>query len=160
MTCIVVSGRSGAAFASELGSMKVAEEIDALRTLGLRPFDWLVLPRIVALVLAVPVLTIVADLVGIAGGLSVAAGSLGLSPRRYLDEVRASLRPWDVQSGLVISVAAAIAIGLIACGQGLAASGGPLGVGRRATSTVVHSLFAMVAIDALLTVVFRMVGLS
>jgi phospholipid/cholesterol/gamma-HCH transport system permease protein len=160
MTGIVVCGRSGAAFATELGSMKVTEEIDALRTLGLHPFNWLVLPRIIALVLVVPVLTLLADIVGIGGGLWVANASLGLSTQSYLREMRSSIRLSDVASGVVMSVFFALAIGLIACMQGLAASAGPLGVGRRTTSTVVLSLFAMVAIDALLTVVFRAIGLS
>jgi len=159
MTGIVVCGRSGAAFATELGSMKVAQEIDALRTLGFEPFDWLVLPRVIALVIVVPVLTLIADLVGTLGGLLVAVTSLGLTPRSYIDEVKTSLRPWDIESGAVMSIAFAIAIGFIACSQGLAASAGPLGVGRRTTSTVVLSLFAMVALDALLTVTFRVIGL-
>lgn len=160
MTGIIVCGRSGAAFATELGSMKVAEEIDALRTLGLRPFDWLVLPRIVALALVVPALTLLADLVGIAGGLVVAVTSLGLTPTTYIEETRSVLQPWDVGSGVIMSIAFAVAIALIACAEGFAASAGPLGVGRRTTSTVVLALFAMVVLDAILTVVFRAVGLS
>jgi phospholipid/cholesterol/gamma-HCH transport system permease protein len=160
MTGIVVCGRSGAAFAAELGSMKVAQEIDALRTLGLEPFDWLVLPRIVALLIVMPVLTLLADLVGMAGGLLVAVTSLGLSARGYIDATRRTLKPWDVESGLVMSAAFAVAVGLVACEQGFAASAGPLGVGRRTTSTVVISLFAIVSLDATLTVAFRVLGFS
>jgi phospholipid/cholesterol/gamma-HCH transport system permease protein len=158
MTAIIVCGRSGAAFATELGSMKVSEEIDALRTLGIQPFDWLVIPRVVALVLVLPVLTLLADLVGMAGGLLVAVTDLGLTADGYVDETRLVLEPWDVASGLVSSVAFAIAIGLISCQQGLAASGGPLGVGRRTTATVVTSLFAIVLLDAALTIAFRVLG--
>ena len=102
----------------------------------------------------------IADLVGIAGGLVVGVTSLGLSARTYVDETRSALQPWDVESGVVMSIAFGFAIGLIACHQGFSASGGPLGVGRRTTSTVVMSLFAMVAMDALLTVAFRAAGLS
>jgi phospholipid/cholesterol/gamma-HCH transport system permease protein len=160
MTAIVLCGRSGAAFATELGSMKVSEEIDALRTLGLEPMEWLVFPRILALVLVAPVLTLLADLVGMAGGLLVAITSLGLSSREYIDQTRGVLRAWDVESGLIMSVAFAIAIGVIACQQGASASGGPLGVGRRTTATVVLSLFAIVALDAALTIALRALGPS
>jgi phospholipid/cholesterol/gamma-HCH transport system permease protein len=160
MTAIVVCGRTGAAFATELGSMKVSEEIDALRTLGLQPFLWLVFPRVLTLALVVPVLTIVADIFGILGGLVVAITSLGLTVRGYFNETRGTLSAWDVESGLLMSVAIAVAIGLIACHQGLAASGGPQGVGRRTTSTVVISLFAIVFLDAVFTVFYRAAGLS
>jgi phospholipid/cholesterol/gamma-HCH transport system permease protein len=158
MTAIIVSGRSGATFATELGSMKVSEEIDALRTLGIEPFGRLVLPRLVALVIVSPVLTILADVVGVLGGLVVATTSLGLTSQEYMSEIREAVVPWDVEQGLIMSVAYAIAIGLIACQQGFAASGGPEGVGRRTTASVVASLFAVVLLDACLTVLFRMLG--
>jgi phospholipid/cholesterol/gamma-HCH transport system permease protein len=160
MTAIIVSGRSGAAYTTELGSMNVDQEIDALRTLGLEPYGWLVMPRLLALLLTMPVLTLFADLLGMIGGLVVAVTSLGLTPRGYLNEMRSTLVPWDVASGLVLSVAFAAAIGLIACEQGFAASGGPQGVGRRTTSAVVTSLFAIVVLDACITVLFRAYGLS
>jgi phospholipid/cholesterol/gamma-HCH transport system permease protein len=160
MTAIIVCGRSGAAYATELGSMKVDQEIDALRTLGLEPYEWLVIPRLLSLLVTLPVLTLLADLVGMLGGLVVAVTSLGLTPRGYWHEMRATLTAWDVESGLVLSVAFAIAIGLIACEQGFAASGGPQGVGRRTTSAVVTSLFAIVVLDACITVLYRAFGLS
>jgi phospholipid/cholesterol/gamma-HCH transport system permease protein len=160
MTAIVVCGRTGAAFAAELGSMKVSEEIDALRTLGLPPVAWLVIPRIIALLLVVPVLTVLADLVGVLGGLVVAMTSLGLSPHSYFTETRNVVVAWDVESGLVMSLAFALIIGLIACQQGFAAAGGAQGVGRRTTSTVVTCLFAIVLLDAIFTVLFRVFGLS
>jgi phospholipid/cholesterol/gamma-HCH transport system permease protein len=160
MTAIIVCGRSGAAFTAELGSMKAADEIDALRTLGLQPFDWLVLPRIVALVLVMPVLTVLADAVGMLGGMVVAIASLDIPPLTYFGETVFALVPWDVTSGLIMSVTFAVAIALIGCAQGMATSAGPLGVGRRTTSTVVLSLFTIVAIDAVLTVTYRALGLS
>jgi phospholipid/cholesterol/gamma-HCH transport system permease protein len=155
MTAIIVCGRSGAAFAAELGSMKVNQELDALRTLGLLPFGWLVLPRVIALVLVVPLLTILADFVGVAGGLVVATTNLELSTRGYLIETLKTVHGWDVVTGLMKSVVFALAIALIACQQGFSASGGAEGVGKRTTSTVVTSLFAIVVVDALFTMLFR-----
>ncbi len=155
MTAIIVCGRSGAAFAAEIGSMKVNEEIDALRTLGLTPFGWLVVPRIVALVLVVPLLTLIADFVGITGGLLVGILDLDLTPQGYVIETLKAVKGWDVLTGLFKSIVFSIAIALIACQQGFAASGGAEGVGKRTTSTVVTSLFALVMIDALFTVIFR-----
>ena len=160
VTAIIVCGRSGAAYAAELGSMRVAQEIDALRTLGLDPFAWLVLPRMVTLLVVTPVLTLMADLVGMVGGMVVATTSLGLTWRLYFNQTREALMPWDVESGLVMSAAFALSIGFIACRQGLAATGGAVGVGQRATRTVVHSLFAIILLDAILTVIFRALGLS
>jgi phospholipid/cholesterol/gamma-HCH transport system permease protein len=155
MTAIIVCGRSGAAFAAELGSMKVNEEIDALRSLGLTPFGWLVVPRVIALVLIVPVLTLLADFIGVMGGLLVAVTNLDLTARGYLVETLKALHGWDVVSGILKSVVFSVAIALIACQQGFSAEGGAEGVGKRTTSTVVTSLFAIVILDALLTMTFR-----
>jgi phospholipid/cholesterol/gamma-HCH transport system permease protein len=159
MTAIIVCGRSGAAFAAEIGSMKVNEEIDALRTLGISPFGWLVVPRIVALILVVPILTLMADFVGVAGGLLVGVFNLGLSPRGYVIETLTAVHGWDVLTGLLKGVVFSIAIALIACQQGFATSGGAEGVGRRTTSSVVTSLFSLVVIDAFFTVTFRALNL-
>jgi phospholipid/cholesterol/gamma-HCH transport system permease protein len=158
MTAIIVCGRSGAAFAAEIGSMKVSEEVDALRTLGLRPFSWLVVPRVISLILVVPALTILADIIGVLGGLFVGVTSLDLTMQGYFNETRKALELWDIQHGIIKSVAFALAIALIACQQGFATTGGAEGVGRRTTSTVVSSLFAIVVIDALFTIVFRAFG--
>jgi phospholipid/cholesterol/gamma-HCH transport system permease protein len=156
MTAIIVCGRSGAAFAAELGSMKVNEEVDALRTLGLTPFGWLAVPRVVALVLVVPLLTLLADFIGIIGGLVVGITDLDLSALGYLFETQRAVHGWDLGTGLIKSVFFALAIGIIACQQGLAASGGAEGVGKRTTSTVVTSLFALVMIDTVFTMLFRL----
>lgn len=155
MTAIIVCGRSGAAFAAELGSMRVAEEIDALRTMGLGPMRYLVLPRAVALVLVMPVLTLIGDFVGILGGMTVGIASLDLTFRGYLIETKKALAVWDVSSGLVKSVIFALAIALIACQQGFATSGGAEGVGRRTTAAVVSTLFALILIDAAFTMFFH-----
>lgn len=158
MTAIVVCGRSGAAFAAELGSMTVNEEVDALRTLGLGPMRYLVFPRLLALMLVMPLLSLLADVVGILGGLVVAVTNLDLTAVAYFNEIEKAVKPWDVTSGLVKSVLFAMAVALIACQQGLATEGGAEGVGRRTTSAVVSTLFTLILIDAVFTVFFRLVG--
>ena len=158
MTAIVVCGRSGAAFAAELGSMKVNEEVDALRTMGLGPMGYLVLPRLLALMIVMPLLTLLADVMGILGGLIVALTNLELTATSYLNEIEKAVRPWDVTSGLIKSVLFAYAIAMIACQQGLATEGGAEGVGRRTTAAVVTTLFTLILIDAAFTIFFRMLG--
>jgi len=159
MTGIIVCGRSGAAFAAEIGTMKVSEEIDALRTMGFGPYRYLVMPRTLALMLVLPLLTLLADLVGIAGGLLVGLLSLDLTIASYLHETQKAVRTWDVFSGVLKSVVFALAIGLISCQQGFATSGGAEGVGRRTTSSVVTILFSLILIDALFTLFFFFFGL-
>jgi len=159
MTAIIVCGRSGAAFAAELGTMKVSEEVDALRTMGFGPWRYLVIPRVLALMFVMPVLTLIADFVGILGGLSVGILSLDLTFTAYLNETRSALRLWDIFQGLIKCGVFAFAIGLIACQQGLATSGGAEGVGRRTTSAVVTSLFALILIDAGFTILFHALNL-
>jgi len=159
MTAIIVCGRSGASFAAELGTMKVSEEIDALRTMGFGPMRYLVLPRALALMLVLPMLTLLADVVAIVGGLVVGIVSLDLSISAYLSETRQALSVWDVFSGVLKSVVFALAISLISCQQGFATTGGAEGVGRRTTSSVVAILFALILIDAAFTVFFFFFGL-
>ncbi len=159
MTAIIVAGRSGAAFSAELGTMRVSEEIDALRTLGFDPYQFLVFPRVIALVLVLPLLTILADLVGIAGGLLVALLSLDLTASAYLLEVQKAVNVWDVSSGCIKTAVFGLNIALIACQRGLATHGGAEGVGRATTSAVVTSLFGIVVIDAIFTVLFNAAGM-
>ena len=154
MTAIIVCGRTGAAFAAELGTMKVSEEVDALRTLGLVPLRYLVLPRVVGLALVAPFLTLLADGIGIVGGLLVAVTQLDVTPAAFMTELKQALEPWDILSGLLKSVVFSAAIALIACQQGLATTGGAEAVGRRTTGAVVSTLFALILLDALFTVLF------
>lgn len=152
MTAIIVCGRTGASFAAELGTMKVSEEVDALRTLGLVPLRYLILPRVCGLMLAVPLLTLLADAVGIAGGALVAVTQLDLTWAAFFTELRQAVKLSDIFSGLAKSVVFAAAIALIACQQGLATTGGAEGVGRRTTGAVVAILFVLILIDAVFTV--------
>ena len=148
MTAIVVAGRTGAAFSLELGTTRVADEIDALRAHGLDPIGFLVLPRMSAIVLTLPLLTLMADCGGILGGLLVATLSQDMSAAEYFRQIQSGVAIHDIVFGLSKSVAFGLAIAFIACRQGLAASGA-YGVGRRTAATVVSILLATVFIDAL-----------
>jgi phospholipid/cholesterol/gamma-HCH transport system permease protein len=159
MTAIIVCGRTGAAFAAEIGTMKVSEEVDALRTLGFMPLRYLVMPRILGLLLVAPILTLMADAIGILGGLVVGALTLDITPTAYWVQTVKVVGTWDVFSGVLKSMVFAGAIGMIACQQGLATSGGAEGVGRRTTSAVVSILFTLILLDAVFTVLFGALGL-
>jgi phospholipid/cholesterol/gamma-HCH transport system permease protein len=158
MTAIIIVGRSGAAYAAELGTMRVSDEIDALRTMGFAPVPYLVVPRVLALVVVAPVLTLLGDVVGVVGGIVVGHASLNITPAGFLAELRTAVEASDVWTGLCKSVAFGAAIGLIGCQHGLATRGAASGVGRGTTSTVVTSLFAIVVIDTVFTIVFRRLG--
>lgn len=159
MTAIIVCGRSGAAYAAELGTMKVSEEIDALRTMGLEPQRFLVLPRMIALVFMVPILTLLADVVALFGGALVAAAVLDVTPVSYWNQLRGELDLWDVFGGLVKAGVFAGAITFISCQRGLSTRGGAAGVGASTTSAVVTVLFSLVMLDAVFTMVFHALGI-
>ncbi len=159
MTAIIVCGRSGAAFAAELGTMSVSEEIDALRTMGLGPLRFLVFPRILSLFLVLPVLTLLGDFVGIFGGLLVGVVNLDLTATAYVNQTVRALDLWDVSQGLIKAGVFGLAIGFISCAQGIATTGGAEGVGRRTTMAVVKSLFALILLDAAFTLTFHELGL-
>jgi phospholipid/cholesterol/gamma-HCH transport system permease protein len=155
MVAVVAAGRSGAAFAAELGTMRVSDEVDALRTIGLDPYRHLVLPRLFALALMLPILTLIGDTFAIAGGAVVGVGSLDVPLSAWARQTHNALDVWYVCSGLVKSAAFGLAIALVACQSGLAARGGAEGVGRSTTSAVVSSLFFLVVIDSAFTVLFH-----
>lgn len=155
MTAIVVCGRSGAAFAAELGTMKVGEEVDALRTLGMFPIQYLVMPRLLGLMAVAPILTLIADGIGIFGGVVVGAMKLGVSPQAFITEMSEAVKAVDVISGLVKSIAFAAACAIIACERGLSVTGGAAEVGQRTTSAVVTILFSLIVLDAIFTVLME-----
>jgi len=158
MTAIIIAGRSGSAIAAELGSMKVAEEVDALTAMGLDPVEFLVLPRLLAMGIMLPCLTVLADLVGMLGGLVVAWASLGIPTALYVDQTLRALLLKDVFSGLLKSVVFAGIIAGVGCYQGFRVEGGAEGVGRRTTASVVASIFLIVATDLVFTVIFYVLG--
>lgn len=155
MTAIIAAGRSGAAFAAEIGTMKVSEEVDALTTMGLDRTRFLVTPKVLALLVMLPCLTVVADLVGILGGLVVAVGGMDLPAQVYFRQLRAAVLPWDVLSGLVKTVAFAVLIAGVGCLRGFQASTGAESVGRITTSSIVAAIFLIILADAVFTVLFH-----
>jgi phospholipid/cholesterol/gamma-HCH transport system permease protein len=159
MMAIIICGRSGAAFAAELGTMKVSEEVDALRTLGFLPLPFLVIPRMLGLILVAPVLVLMADAVGILGGALVAQVALDVGPTTFLIQLQGAVKATDVISGVVKGMVFCGTVALISCQQGLATSGGAEGVGRRTTSAVVSILFSLIVLDAIFTVVLAVFGL-
>jgi phospholipid/cholesterol/gamma-HCH transport system permease protein len=155
MTAIIASGRSGAAFAAEIGTMKVSEEVDALTAMGLDRTRFLVTPKVIALVIMLPCLTLFADLVGILGGLAVAVFSLEIPPVVYFRQMRAYMTMWDVGQGLVKALVFSILIAAIGCLRGFQARQGAESVGRVTTAAIVAGIFAIICADAVFTVLFN-----
>ena len=154
LTALVIAGRVGAAITSELATMNVTEQIEALDVLALNPVRFLVVPRFLALLIMLPCLTIISDIAGIAGGFLVGVYNLNLNPYKYLD-VSFDFMVWkDVWTGLIKSVAFAIIISMVGCYMGLNAKGGAEGVGRATTSSVVTSFVLIILFDCILTGVF------
>lgn len=153
MTAILVAGRSGSAIAAELGTMAVSEEIDALEVIGIDPIDFLVLPRVMALLVAVPCLTLFADLVGMLGGCLAGVYALDLGASTYFRDSLDALVLEDVFSGVLKAVAFGAIIGIVACQRGLHTRGGADEVGRSTTTTVVRSIILIIATDMFVTTV-------
>jgi phospholipid/cholesterol/gamma-HCH transport system permease protein len=158
ITAMVVAGRSGAGLASEIATMKVTEEIDALRSLGFDPVRWLVVPRCLALVVTLPILTWIGDLLALLGGLAATTVITNMTPRAYIEATLSSITAADVLVGLTKTPFLALAIGLIACGQGLATRGGAAAVGSRTTTAVVQATFSVIVISAVFTFFFALIG--
>jgi phospholipid/cholesterol/gamma-HCH transport system permease protein len=159
VTAIVVAGRSGAGLASELATMQVSEEIDALRSMGFDPVSWLVVPRCLALVATVPLLTWVGDVLALGGGLLATTATTDMTPRAYVLGTMEHITGAHFLNGMIKTPFLALAIGLIACRQGLAARGGAAAVGARTTTAVVMAILGVIAISALFTMFFTVLGI-
>ncbi len=154
LTALMVGGRVGAGITAELGSMTVSEQVDAMRSLGADPIRRLVVPRMWALLVGLPLLVVLADVTGIVGGMLISTWELGLTPGFYLSHVLRLMGYGDFLSGLGKSVFFAYVIGLIASYNGLAATGGADGVGRATTDTVVAVAISVLVLDFFLTKLF------
>jgi len=143
----MVTGRVGSAIAAELGSMTVSQQIDAMRALGTDPIRKLVAPRMIALVITLPLLTVIADVVGIGGGGMVATSLFGLSMSQFLVSVREGISTDDIIGGVIKPICFALIIGSIACYKGLNTGGGTVGVGRATTTAVVTASIVVIIAD-------------
>ena len=157
-TAILLAGRSGSAFAAEIGTMKVGEELDALAVMGFDLTEFITLPKVVALMIAAPLLTMWADFAGLAGGIAVSSVSLDLTPYGFMNEVYAAITFGDIAGGLVKAEVFAILIALVGCFRGFQTGMGADSVGRQATAAVVSGLFMIIFADAILTVIFYTLG--
>ncbi|WP_290557025.1 MlaE family lipid ABC transporter permease subunit [Aestuariivita sp.] len=159
LTAIIVAGRSGSAFTASIGSMKVREELDAMRTLGLDPIEVLVLPRVLALVIMLPILGFIANIAGLFGGALMSWIELGVSPGMFMTRLQENTDIWHLIIGMIKAPVFAAIIGTVACWQAMQVRGSADSVGRHTTTSVVQSIFLVIAVDALFSVFFAELGL-
>lgn len=159
ITAIIVAGRSGSAYAAQIGTMAVTEEIDAMRTIGIAPLDMLVLPKALALLIALPLLTLFADLFGVLGGMLMAHIQLDVGTAEFLDRFVKTVSVTDLLIGIGKAPVFAAIIVTVGCFQGFQTKGGADSVGRQTTRSVVHSIFMVIVADALFSVAFSALDL-
>jgi len=159
ITAIMVAGRSGSAFTAEIGVMKSREEIDALKVMGLDPMVMLVVPRVIGIVITLPLLTFYADIMGLLGGGVIGKALLGVSPTQYLEHVRQAVDGSDFFVGLFKAPIFAFVIGVIGCMHGMRVRGSAESVGRETTRAVVKAIFLVIVLDALFSILFEKLGL-
>jgi phospholipid/cholesterol/gamma-HCH transport system permease protein len=159
VTAIIVAGRSGAGLAAELATMKVSEEIDALRSMGFDPIRWLVVPRCLALAVIVPLLTWIGDVFSLVGGFIATEAITDMPRREYIVETSRAITGSLLFGGLLKTPFLALAIGMIACGQGLSAHGGAAAVGASTTKAVVQAILGVIVIDAVFTLFYALMGI-
>ncbi len=159
MTAIIVAGRSGSAYAAQIGTMSVTEEIDAMRTIGIEPVDVLVLPKILALIVVLPLLTFFADVLGVFGGMIMARAQLGVGFEDFLDRFVKAVSVTAYMIGIAKAPVFAGIIALVGCFQGFRTRGGADSVGRQTTRSVVQSIFLVIVADALFSILFSLLDL-
>ena len=159
MTAIVMAGRTGAAYAAQLGTMQVNEEIDALKTFGFSPMDFLVLPRMLALAVMFPLLVLYADALGIFGGYLVGVGMLDLGTTEYIEQTRDAIDMGDIMLGVVKGGVFGILVAVTGCMQGMASGRSASAVGDATTQAVVKGIIAIIAMTAVFSVLTNMLGI-
>lgn len=158
ITAVLLAGRSASAFAAEIGSMKMNQEIDAMRVMGVDPFEALVIPRLAALVVMLPLLTFLADLAGLFGGMLVSWAKLDLGPAFFIQRIELNVGITHFWVGLSKAPVFALVVAAIGCRQGMAVGGDVETLGRRVTAAVVQSIFAIIALDAVFAMIFLEAG--
>lgn len=159
LSAIVVAGRSGSTYAAEIGSMKISQEIDAMHTIGLNPMEVLVIPRFVGLVIALPILTLLADIFGILGGGILLWSLLDLSPALFVGRLLEAVGPWTFWVGIIKAPVFAAIIAVIGCYEGLQVTGGAESLGKHTTRAVVEAIFLIIVFDALFSIFFGLIGI-
>lgn len=154
LTAILLAGRTDSAFTAQIGSMKMRQEIDAMRVIGLDPMSALVAPRLIALLIMTPLLTFAATIAGVAGGLFAAWSAMDISPKLFIERFQLVVPPQHFWVGIVKAPVFAIVVALVGCRQGLLVEGDVTSLGRRTTSSVVQSIFLVIALDALFAIVY------
>ncbi|MBD3308733.1 MlaE family lipid ABC transporter permease subunit [candidate division KSB3 bacterium] len=154
VVAVIVAGRSGSSFAAEIGTMKVSEEVDALITIGLNPTKFLVIPKLLAIVIMQPCLTMLSNVISMTGGMVIGIGLLDLGVARYINQTFNALILQDIVTGLIKSVIFAIIIALVGCYEGFQVEGGAEGVGLHTTASVVKSIFLVIFADLVVTTFF------
>lgn len=158
LTAIIVAGRSGSAFTAAIGSMKMREEVDAMRTLGLDPVTILVVPRVLALLLMLPALGFIADISGLVGGMLMSWIELGVSPAVFQTRLVSNTDVWHFAVGMIKAPFFAVIIGIIGCYEGMKVGGNAESLGRLTSASVVLSIFMVIVVDAMFSIFFAVVG--
>jgi phospholipid/cholesterol/gamma-HCH transport system permease protein len=158
LTAILLAGRTASAFTAQIGAMVSREEVDAIRTLGLDPVDLLVIPRLLALLVTLPLLSFIADIAGLLGGMSVAAFNLDIPPQAFISRLHDTIQLRHFVVGMVKAPVFAIVIGLIGCLEGLQVKGTAQSVGERTTSSVVQTISLVIVLDAIAAIWFMNMG--
>ncbi len=159
IVAIMVAGRSGSAYTAELGSMKMREEIDALSTMGLDPVEVLVLPRVIALVLALPILSFIGSIAALYGGGLVAQFYGGMGPPIYIARLHEAVSVAHFEVGILKAPFMALVIGIVACSEGLRVKGSAESLGKQTTTSVVKSIFLVIVLDGLFAIFFASIGM-
>ena len=159
ITAIIIAGRSGSAYAAQIGTMAVTEEIDAMRTIGIAPLELLVLPKVIALMIALPLLTVFADLLGVFGGMLMARAQLGVGYTEFLERFVKAVSVTAYLIGICKAPVFAAIIAVVGCFQGFRTKGGADSVGRQTTRSVVQSIFLVIVADALFSIAFSALDL-
>jgi phospholipid/cholesterol/gamma-HCH transport system permease protein len=159
IVAIMVAGRSGSAYTAELGAMKMREEIDALRTMGFDPVEVLIVPRVLALVIALPILTFFGSMAALYGGGLVAWLYGGMSPEIYIARLREAISVTHFQVGMIKAPFMALVIGVVACSEGLRVKGSAESLGLQTTTSVVKSIFLVIVLDGVFAIFFASIGM-